>query len=258
MAVSRDIARLPLSRVISEPVEPVLRVTVGTIAALLRVVTRQDWRHREKVPAHGGVVFVVNHISYFDPLAYGHFLTWAGRWPRFMAKDAIFRVPVVGWIARNSGQIEVRRGGPEAAASVEAAIRAVRAGRGVSMYPEGTVTADPEKWPMYGRTGAARIALAAACPIVPIAQWGAHEVMPGTKLAWPRFWPRKTMRLIAGDPVPLDDLRSRPLDEHVLAEATERILDALTGLLAELRREPPPPGRWDLRLGRRVARRERT
>lgn len=255
--MNRDVARLPMRRVISEPAEPVLRWTVALLAALLRVLTRQDWRGRDKIPAVGGVVFVVNHISNFDPLAYGHFLTWAGRWPRFLAKEAIFRTPLIGWVASRSGQIEVRRGGPEAAAAVDAAVRAVREGKGVSVYPEGTITADPLTWPMAGRTGAARIALAADCPVVPVGQWGAHEVLPGKKLTWPRLFPRKTMRMLAGDPVPLDDLRARALDEAVLSEATNRILDAITALVAELRQDTPPPGRWDMTAGRRLALGER-
>jgi 1-acyl-sn-glycerol-3-phosphate acyltransferase len=252
--MSDQIARIPLRMVIDEPGEPVLRRTIVVVAALMRTLTHIDWRQREKVPARGGVVFVVNHISNFDPLAYGHFLAWAGRWPRFLAKAEIFRVPGLGWIARHSGQIEVRRGGPEAAQSVEAAIAAVRAGRAVTIYPEGTITADPLTWPMTGRTGAARVALGARCPVIPIGQWGAQEVLPGKKLTWPRLFPRKTMRVIAGDPVDLADLYDRPLDEDVLAEATERILEAITDLVAQLRRESPPPGRWDPVAGRRLRR----
>lgn len=252
--MSDDIARIPLRKVIDEPAEPVLRHTVAALAAVLRVLTHTDWRHREKIPRSGGVVFVVNHISNFDPLAYGHFLTWSGRWPRFLAKDAIFETPGLGWIARHAGQIEVRRAGPDAGRSVDAAITAVRAGKSVTIYPEGTITADPLTWPMTGRTGAARVALGAGCPVIPIGQWGAHEVMPGKKLTWPRLFPRKTMHLIAGDPVELDDLRARPVDEAVLAEATERIVDAITDLVSQLRGENPPPGRWDLALGRRVRR----
>lgn len=253
--MSDHVARIPLREVIDEPAEPVLRRTLGLVAALMRAVTHTDWRQRDKVPPRGGVVLAVNHISNFDPLAYGHFLTWSGRWPRFLAKAELFSVPVVGWIARHSGQIEVRRGGPDAVRSVEAAIAAVRAGRAVTIYPEGTITADPLVWPMAGRTGAARVALAAGCPVIPVGQWGAQEVMPGKKVTWPRLFPRKTMRVIAGDPVDLDDLRDRPLSEELLTEATERILDAITALVAELREETPPAGRWDAATGRRRARR---
>ncbi len=250
--MSRAIARLRMRDVISEPAEPMLRRTVGALAAILRLLTHQDWRGRDRIPATGGVVFVVNHISNFDPLAYGHYLTWAGRWPRFLAKEAIFQVPLLGFVASRSGQIKVRRGGPEAGAAVDAAVQAIREGKSVSVYPEGTITADPLTWPMTGRTGAARIALAANCPVIPVGQWGANEVLPGKKLTWPRLFPRKTMRLLAGHPVPLDDLRARPLDEQVLDEATDRILDAITALVAELRQETPPPGRWDMAAGRRL------
>ncbi len=256
--MSRDIARLPLDRVIAEPAEPVLRRTVATLAALLRVLTHQDWRGRDRIPATGGVVFVVNHISNFDPLAYGHYLSWAGRWPRFLAKEAIFRVPLLGWVASRSGQIMVRRGGPDAGAAVDAAVAAIREGKSVSVYPEGTITADPLTWPMTGRTGAARIALAANCPVIPVGQWGANHVLPGKKLTWPRLLPRKTMHVLAGEPVPLDDLRARPVDEAVLDEATERILDAITALVAELRQETPPPGRWDMAADRRLIREDRS
>lgn len=249
--MSRDIARLPLRRVNDEPAETVLRGTVGLLAGLLRWVTDQDWHGRDNIPTSGGVLFVVNHISYFDPLAYGHYLTWAGRWPRFLAKDAIFRAPVVGWIARHSGQIEVHRGTADAGAAVTAAVQAIRAGRGVTIYPEGTITADPLGWPMAGHTGAARIALTAQCPVVPVGQWGAHEVMPGKRPTWPRLWPRKTMRVMAGEPVALADLWERPVDGAVLQEATERIMTTITDLVAQLRQETPPPGRWDLAAGQR-------
>lgn len=253
--MSDHVARIPLREVIDEPAEPVLRRTVAFLAALLRTLTHTDWRQRDKIPPRGGVVLVVNHISNFDPLAYGHFLTWSGRWPRFLAKAELFSVPGLAWILRHSGQIAVRRGGPEAARAVEAAIAAVRAGRAVTIYPEGTITADPLVWPMTGRTGAARVALVAGCPVIPVGQWGAQDVMPGKKVSWPRFFPRKTMRVIAGDPVDLDDLRDQPLTEHVLIEATERILDAITGLVAQLREEGPPDGRWDAVMGLRVPRR---
>ncbi|OYO00437.1 lysophospholipid acyltransferase family protein [Enemella evansiae] len=249
---SRGIAARPLRAVIDEPAEPVLRRTVWAVAGILRRITHQDWRNMEKVPRTGGLVIVINHISNFDPVAYGHYLTWAGRWPRFLAKDAIFRVPLLGWVASHADQIRVRRHGPRANEAVAAAVQAINDGKAVSVYPEGTITADPDTWPMTGRTGAARIALATGCPVIPIAQWGAQEVLPGKKLTWPRILPRKTMRVIAGDPVPLDDLRGLPLRAPVLEEATDRILDALTALLAELREETPPPGRWDLKLGRRV------
>ncbi|GAB3713569.1 lysophospholipid acyltransferase family protein [Mariniluteicoccus flavus] len=246
-----EIAQRRLKDVNHEVVEPVLMTTVVILTRMLRVVTRLDWRHMERVPQTGGVVFVVNHISNFDPLAYGHYISYAGRWPRFLAKEQIFKVPALGWVATNAGQIMVKRGGPDAFKAVEAAVEAVRAGKSVSIYPEGTITADPDGWPMTPKSGAARIALEADVPVIPVGQWGANEVLPGKKLTWPRLFPRKTMRLITGEPVQLDDLRGKPLSGEVLAEASERIMDAITALVSELRDEQPPATRWNIRLGRR-------
>ncbi|MGY4720885.1 lysophospholipid acyltransferase family protein [Naumannella cuiyingiana] len=250
--VGPDPAAAPLDRVNTEPAEPGLRRTVGILAALLRRITRRDWRAQDKIPRSGPAIFVVNHISNFDPLAYGHYLAWSGRWPRFLAKDAIFRTPVLGAIARACGQIRVQRGAADGGTALAEAAAALGEGKSVTIYPEGTITADPEGWPMTGRTGAARLALETGAPVIPVGQWGAQEVLPGKRLTWPRLWPRRTMRLIAGDPVPLDDLRERPLDAGTLITATERITDAITGLVAQLRETEPPAGRWDLRLGRRV------
>ena len=120
------------------------------------LVTRH-WEGMENIPATGGALVVANHISNFDVLVLGEYLIWSGRWPRFLAKEQIFKVPALGWVATNAGQIMVKRGGPDAFKAVEAAVEAVRAGKSVSIYPEGTITADPDGWPMTPRSGAARI-----------------------------------------------------------------------------------------------------
>ncbi|HWJ52026.1 MAG TPA: 1-acyl-sn-glycerol-3-phosphate acyltransferase, partial [Propionibacteriaceae bacterium] len=89
--------------------------------------------------------------------------------------------------------------------------------------------------------------LRSGCPVIPIGQWGAQELMYGTEIHFPRLFPRKTLRLIAGDPVGLDDLRQAPLTAATLDAATSAIMDAITGLVAELRQEPPPAQRFDAR-----------
>ena len=100
---------------------------------------------------------------------------------------------------------------------------------------------------MKGKTGAARIALRTGCPVVPIGQWGAQGLMYGPRIDLPKLFPRKTLRLMAGDPVPLDDLRAAPITAATLDEATDRIMDAITALVAELRQQPPPAERYDPR-----------
>jgi 1-acyl-sn-glycerol-3-phosphate acyltransferase len=241
----RSAALRPLRSVNSEPAEPALVRVVGTLNVGFKRLTDRDWRDIDKIPKTGGVIFVVNHISNIDPIAVGQFLAYGGRWPRFLGKSSLFTIPVVGKIITACGQIPVERSSRAAGQALAAAISAVREGKSVVIYPEGTITLDPKLWPMAGKTGAARVSLATGCPVVPIGQWGAHEVMPGKKPTLPRFFPRKMLRLKAGDPVPLDDLRAKEPTSAVLREATDRIMQAITALVADLRDEPPPPVRYD-------------
>jgi 1-acyl-sn-glycerol-3-phosphate acyltransferase len=114
------------------------------------------------------------------------------------------------------------------------------------VYPEGTLTRDPDLWPMVGKTGAARIALRTGCPVIPVGQWGAHNLLyPYAKK--PDLFPRKEITMKVGDPVPLDDLRASPVTLDVINEATRRIMAALTALVAELRGEEAPAERFDPR-----------
>ena len=97
------------------------------------------------------------------------------------------------------------------------------------------------------RVEAARIALATDVPVIPIAQWGANHILPPYAKK-PRLFPRKTITMKAGDPVDLDDLRGKPLSPPVLREATNRIMDALTRLLEDIRGEQAPAVRFDPRV----------
>src|SRR5215204_2594186 len=242
---TRD-ASAPLSEVNTEPAEPALVRTVRLLDAIMRPWTRRDWQDQHKIPQTGGVIFVVNHISNADPLAVGQFLAFSGRWPRFLAKSSLFDLPVVGRVLRACGQIPVQRQSPAAADALAAAVRAVKDGQAVTIYPEGTITRDPGLWPMAGKTGAARICLQTGCPVIPIGQWGAQAIMFGTKIGFPKLLPRKTLRLKVGDPVELDDLRGKPVTSAVLTEATDRIMDEITSLVADLRGGIPPE-RYDPR-----------
>ena len=237
----------PLAQVNSEPGGRAIFGVVSLLHAVIAPLTRRDWRGQHHVPARGGVVLVANHISNVDPLALGQFVAFSGRWPRFLAKESLFRIPVVGPVIRACGQIPVRRGTAAAQDALAEAIRAAEQGRAVVVYAEGTITLDPDLWPMRARTGAARIALNTRVPVVPIGQWGAQDVMYGKRIHLPHLLPRKTFRLVAGDPVPLDDLREQPLTATVLAEATARIMAAVTDLVAELRGERPPAQPFDPR-----------
>lgn len=250
---SRSSASTPVPRLAAanhEPGDRTIRPVVQALNVVLAPLSRRDWQGRELLPRTGGVIVVANHISNADPLALGQFLAYAGRWPRFLAKSSLFAVPGVGRVLRGAGQIPVERGGSRAVDALAQARTALERGQAVVVYPEGTITYDPDLWPMRGRTGAARLALATRCPVVPVGQWGAEEFLRGRRLGLPRFWARPTLRMRVGPPVPLDDLRDRPVDAAVLDEATDRIMAALTALVEELRGERAPAVRFDPRAQR--------
>ena len=133
---------------------------VAIVKPTLLAFTKRDWIDGEKIPATGGCVVVVNHISHLDPMTLGLFLYDHGRLVRYLAKEALWRTPVLKHIAADAGQIPVARMTEGAASAFDAAVQAVRDGECVGIYPEGTITRDPDGWPMRGKSGAARIALA--------------------------------------------------------------------------------------------------
>ena len=244
-AASRQTGLRPLSQVNQEPGGHTISTVIRILHTIMRPLTKRDWRYQDKVLQSGGVIFVANHISNADPLAVGQFLAFSGRWPRFLAKASVFEIPVVGRIIAGSGQIPVLRDSTKSKDALIAAAQAIEQGRALVIYPEGTITEDPDLWPMRGKTGAARLAFTTGCPVVPIGQWGAQELMPGRTPGFPKLFPRKTLRIAAGDLVLLDDLLQKPVTAATLDEATTRIMDAITVLVAELREATPPAHRYE-------------
>ncbi len=199
----------------------------------------------EKLPKRGAFVLSPNHYSEIDPVVIGRVMYKLGRMPRYLTKASLFRVPVVGWFLRTSGQIPVERVGVVRGHDpIAAADKIVEAGHAVVIYPEGSLTRDPDLWPMRGKTGAVRMALLADIPLIPVAHWGTQLVMPryGKKIS---FFPRKTITVKFGDPVDLSAFKGRGLDPKTLNEATAVLMAAITVLLADLRGEPAPAEAWD-------------
>ncbi len=226
------------------PISGWYRTVVGILRPPMMAVTKRDWRGVEHLPKRGGFIAVVNHISYVDPIVFGHFLWDNGIAPRYLAKKSLFTIPVVGRIVEGAGQIPVERESAGAAHAFSAAVEAVKAGECVGVYPEGTITRDPDLWPMVGKTGAARIAFATGAPVIPIAQWGAQDLLaPYAKV--PKVVPRPTVHMLAGPPVDLDDLRDKPVTTELLRAATDRIMDRITRQLEVLRGEKAPAVRFD-------------
>ena len=219
-------------------------ICVGLIELPLRLFTRHRWIDGTKIPARGGCVVASNHVSHLDPFTFAHFLYGHGRIVRFLAKAEVLDLPVVGRLVRATGQIPVYRLTNDASRAFTAAVAAVGEGKCVVVYPEGTITRDPDMWPMTGKTGAARIALSSGVPVIPVAQWGPQDILaPYAKR--PRLLPPKTITMKAGDPVYLDDLRSQPRTTEVLRQATDRIMDAITRELEDIRGGSAPAVRFD-------------
>jgi len=222
----------------------------AVLKPLFFLTTEPRWIDGTKLPATGGCIVVLNHLSHLDPLTAAHFAYDHGRYPRYLAKSGLFKNKVLGWFLRSAHQIPVFRASKEAMGAYDAAVAAVEAGECVVVYPEGTLTRDPDLWPMTGKSGAARIALATGCPVVPVGQWGAQELLPPYAKR-PDLFPRKPITMKVGDPVELDDLRATAeAGKHsaeTIRQATARIMAALTALVEDLRGERAPVARFDPR-----------
>lgn len=215
----------------------VARVLVGCVARL---------RVTGDVPAGlrgAPVILAANHLSPIDPAVLTAAVGLRGLAPRIMATGGLFRTPVLGSVMRACGHIRVDRNTGRAARALDTAAEALAVGSVVLVYPEGRIGLDPGLWPERGKTGVARLALATGAAVVPVAQWGTHELVPysaprgavgGVLRALLR---RPVVRVHLGAPVDLSDL-SDGVAGHA-RQATDRIIDALTAGLAGLRPDEP-------------------
>jgi 1-acyl-sn-glycerol-3-phosphate acyltransferase len=219
---------------------PLRRFVVILIKSVLTPMTRRTWTGQEHIPRTGGVILAPNHLSHADPLVMAHFVYDAHRWPRFLGKASVFKVPVIGKLILRVQQIPVERGSVDVAKSLEALTAALKDGGAVIIYPEGTTTREPDLWPMRGKTGAARLALATGAPVIPIAQWGAQQFYD-TRTKKVRVRPRTPITIAAGPPVDLSRWAGAEPTRATLDEMTDEIMLRVRDLLAGIRGETPPP-----------------
>jgi 1-acyl-sn-glycerol-3-phosphate acyltransferase len=231
---------------VSERSKPSLFWLFGALLLpIISVMVKFRFHNKAKMPTTGPIIITPNHFTNIDPIIIGVASWHMGRMPRFMAKASILRIPVIGWALRKSGQIPVERGGStRSSTALKEAKELVSKGRAVIVYPEGSLTRDPDMWPMRGKSGAVRLALELGIPIIPVAHWGTQQVMArySKKI---NFFPRHTIDIAVGDPVDLSEFENNALDNKTLNAATEKVMAAITGLVEDLRNEKAPALRWN-------------
>jgi len=221
------------------------RALEALLRPILWPIAKRDYRGLENLPKSGGFVIAANHNSHLDPILLARFLLDVGLVPRYLAKDGLFKHRLTGPIVRGADQIPVLRYSEEAKNVLGPTEDAVREGRPVVIYPEGTITRDPDAWPMTGRTGAVRVALATGVPLIPVCQSGAQDLL------WPytrrfRPFPPKTYHVRVGPPIDLSAYAGKPITEEILHKATSRLMDVLTDMMIEIRGTRPTGPRIDV------------
>lgn len=203
----------------------------------LRFWFRLSHEHLERIPRTGPAIVACNHISYLDPFTNGEAVVRAGRRPRFLAKEDLFRIPVVGRALRGAGQIPVSRGTRDHS-SLDRAADALGRGEVIVVYPEGTVTTREDGLPMAGKTGLVRLALRTGAPIIPMASWGSRAVWQKTGRGSLKFG--RPIWTSVGEPLELPP--DPGTGQAVLRELTAQVMDAITRLAIDLRARYPR--RW--------------
>jgi len=197
-------------------------VLYGLVKAILSPIFRAAFRIRvvglENVPESGGALIASNHQAFCDSL----FIPFAvPRRVTFVAKAEYFESWKTKWFFRAVGQIPMQRsGGSASQKSLGEALDVLRSGGCIGIYPEGT--RPPDARLHRGRTGVARLALAAGCPVVPVGIKGTREIQPiGARF----LRPFKPVEITFGKPIDLSAHYSGRLDDPlVLRQATDEIM----------------------------------
>lgn len=203
-------------------------------------------------------LIAANHIGMFDPFVLAAALRESGVNPRFLLTGGLLDAPVVGWVLRKGGAIRVDRGKSNVIEAFARTTDALGSATGpMLVYPEGRISREPGLWPERGKTGVARMSLAAKVPVMVISQWGAHEAMYwGTEhgvsgwrdlvplaMSWLRaIRNRPVFRVHFGPLVDLSDLTLNTPGDAVRAHA--RIMHAITENLVPLRADEPDRPRF--------------
>ena len=208
----------------------------------------------DRVPAEGPFITAATHVTQFDVFIPMIGLFQVGRRPRFMAKAELRSVPLVGRWLRLVGMQSVPRRSGKARTIEEESISILTSGRPLTVWPEGTVSRDPLKWPMSLKPGIGFIALEASrrlgyqVPLFPCVTWGAASINHW----WP--WPRMNVVMCFDRVMDYSDLLTDASvwgDEpprQAIDALVNRLRNRMEAAMADIRaEEPPSEGYWDYR-----------
>jgi 1-acyl-sn-glycerol-3-phosphate acyltransferase len=202
---------------------------------------RFDSKGVEHIPREGGAILAMNHIGYLDFALIGTCALPVKRYVRFMAKRELFDNKIVGPLLRGMHHISVDRS--SGSASFVAALRALRAGEIVGIFPEGTISVSFELKEF--KSGAVRLAIGADVPVIPTAVWGSQ-----------RIWTKKVKRDLSRKKVPIFVAFGKPLyfsRDSSVEEGEKELRAAMQELLLDLQSRYPDShvgARWaPVRLG---------
>lgn len=174
---------------------------IAVVGFFSRVLFRLRVEGADRVPSSGSAIVAGNHVSALDGVALALATGSRGRrMTRFLVAAEFFRKLWCGWALRLYRQIPIRRGARDQGA-LDVAIETIRGGALAGIFPEGTVNPEPEAGLLRGRRGAARIALAADAPVVPVGIWGTQARWPRPGLHLRRPW-RPVVAISYGEPIP--------------------------------------------------------
>lgn len=193
--------------------------------------TRITYRGEEQIPERGGAVVAINHTSYVDFLPAALAVHRRGRRLRFMIKAEMQQVKAVNFLIKHTRTIPVDRGAGAGAYAV--AVQRLREGELVGVYPEATISRSFELKEF--KTGAARMAIEADVPIVPVIVWGAQRI-------WTKDHPRNVGR--AKIPITVQVGAPLPACEDI-AQTDAALRDSMTALLHRAQEDyPGEPGAY--------------
>ena len=195
-----------------------------------------DFEGVEYIPREGGAVLAINHVGYFDFALAGTAALPAKRYVRFMAKKEIFDNKLAGPLMRGMHHICVDRS--SGTASFVAALRALRSGEIIGIFPEGTISVSFEIKEL--KTGAVRLAMGAGVPVIPTIVWGSQ-----------RIWTKKVKRNLRRNKFPITVAFGTPIyfDKQSDVEAGEKLLrETMISMLHEVQEKYP-----DSHVGQRWA-----